>query len=168
MKNLIKTIFSIFSSKTRKLNRSMQISNCVDLVEDQQYKLAQGYKTIVKTINELHVKIIELKKKIENTDKPELKAVFEKNLEIMNSTVERLTKNKEIIASKLQKAEDSRILLKAKKNLLDSIESIKAMSTNVFTNEDFDIDVVMSEIDKSIQDIESEFQADDELNALIK
>lgn len=168
MKNLIKTIFSIFSSKTRKLNRSMQISNCVDLVEDQQYKLAQGYKMIVKIINELHVKIVELKKKIANTDKPELKAVFEKNLEIMNSTVERLTKNKEIIASKLQKAEDSRILLKAKKNLLDSIESIKAMSTNVFTNEDFDIDVVMSEIDKSIQDIESEFQADDELNALIK
>ena len=168
MKNLIKTIFSIFSSKTRKLNRSMQISNCIDLVEDQQYKLAQGYKTIVKTINELHHKIIEFKKKIENADKPELKAIFEKNLEIMNSTVERLTKNKETIASKLQKAEDSRILLKAKKNLLDSIESIKAMSTNVFTNEDFDVDVVMSEIDKSIQDIESEFQADDELNALIK
>lgn len=168
MKNLIKTIFSIFSSKTRKLNRSMQISNCVDLVEDQQYKFAQGYKMIVKSINELHVKINDLKKKIENTDKPELKAVFEKNLEIMNSTVERLTKNKETIASKLQKAEDSRILLKAKKNLLDSIESIKDMSTNIFTNENFDIDVVMSEIDKSIQDIESEFQADDELNALIK
>ena len=81
---------------------------------------------------------------------------------------ETMQKNKEMIANKLKKSEDSRNVLIAKKSLLDSIESIKGLSTNVFENQDFDIDNVMKEIDQSILDIETELQANDELNDLIK
>jgi hypothetical protein len=38
----------------------------------------------------------------------------------------------------------------------------------VFEHADFNVDDIMAEIDKSIRDIESEFQADDELNELVK
>ena len=52
--------------------------------------------------------------------------------------------------------------------MLDSIESLKGMTSNCFETDDFDVDVIMTEIDKTIRDIESEFQANDELNELVK
>ena len=42
------------------------------------------------------------------------------------------------------------------------------MTSNCFETDDFDVDVIMSEIDKTVRDIESEFQANDELNELVK
>ena len=42
------------------------------------------------------------------------------------------------------------------------------MTSNCFETADFDVDVIMAEIDKTIRDIESEFQANDELNELAK
>ena len=100
--------------------------------------------------------------------KPEVKAVKQKNVEIIENTLVRLRKSKEGIAAKLQKTEDSRVILVAKKSLLDSIESLKGMTSNCFETDDFDVDVIMTEIDKTIRDIESEFQANDELNELVK
>ena len=42
------------------------------------------------------------------------------------------------------------------------------MSSNAFEKSDFDVDAIMDEIDKSIRDIEADFQSDAELNELIK
>lgn len=168
MFKLFKTIASIISCKTRKANRSLQITNCIDLIEDQQYKLANNYKKLVKSINELKNKLDELKVKKTNTNDANIIAVIDKNISIVDSTINRLNANKELIIQKIKKSEDSRVVLKAKKELLDSIESIKGLSTNVFEGEDFDVDAIMSEIDKQIQDIESEIQANDELNTIVK
>lgn len=168
MMKLLSTIKSIFSAKARKLNRSLQVSNCIDLVQDQQVTLAQAYKKLVKSINDLDDQLTNVSKKLETETNPAVKQVIQKNIEIITSTIERLKKNKETIANKLQKTEDSRVVLVAKKELLDSIESLKGLSSNVFENQEFDVDAIMNEIDKTIRDIESEFQADDELNALTK
>lgn len=168
MNKLFKTIKSIFSCKTRKINRKLQIANCIDLIEDQQYTLAQAYKKVTKAVLELKDKLSEAKSKASREDNESVKTVLQKNAEIIQSTLDRLIKNKETIANKLQKTEDSRVVLAAKKNLLDSIESLKGMSSNVFDNQDFDVDAIMAEIDKSIRDIEADFQADDELNDLVK
>lgn len=168
MNKLFKTIKSIFSCKTRKINRKLQIANCIDLIEDQQYTLAQAYKKVTKAVLELKDKLSEAKSKASREDNESVKTVLQKNAEIIQSTLDRLIKNKETIANKLQKTEDSRVVLAAKKNLLDSIESLKGMSSNVFDGQDFDVDAIMAEIDKSIRDIEADFQADDELNDLVK
>lgn len=168
MNKLFKTIKSIFSCKTRKINRKLQISNCIDLIEDQQYTLAQAYKKVTKAVLELKDKLSEAKSKASRENNESVKTVLQKNAEIIQSTLDRLIKNKETIANKLQKTEDSRVVLAAKKNLLDSIESLKGMSSNVFDGQDFDVDAIMAEIDKSIRDIEADFQADDELNDLVK
>lgn len=168
MNKLFKTIKSIFSCKTRKINRKLQIANCIDLIEDQQYTLAQAYKKVTKAVLELKDKLAEAKSKASRENNESVKTVLQKNAEIIQSTLDRLIKNKETIANKLQKTEDSRVVLAAKKNLLDSIESLKGMSSNVFDGQDFDVDAIMAEIDKSIRDIEADFQADDELNDLVK
>lgn len=168
MNKLFKTIKSIFSCKTRKINRKLQIANCIDLIEDQQYTLAQAYKKVTKAVLELKDKLSEAKSKASRENNESVKTVLQKNAEIIQSTLDRLIKNKETIANKLQKTEDSRVVLAAKKNLLDSIESLKGMSSNVFDGQDFDVDAIMAEIDKSIRDIEADFQADDELNDLVK
>lgn len=168
MMKLLSTIKSIFSAKARKLNRSLQVSNCIDLVQDQQVTLAKAYKKLVKAINDLDDQLKAINKKLETEENPTVKLVIQKNIEIITSTLARLKKNKETIANKLQKTEDSRVVLIAKKELLDSIESLKGLSSNVFENQEFDVDAIMNEIDKTIRDIESEFQADDELNDLTK
>lgn len=168
MNNLFKTITSIFSSKVHKANRKLQISNCIDLIDNQQFTLAQAYKKLTVTINDLEAKLKDAKTEAESEQKPEVKAVKQKNAEIIETTLARLKKSKETIAAKLQKTEDSRVVLVAKKSLLDSIESLKGMTSNCFETADFDIDAIMAEIDKTIRDIESEFQADDELNELAK
>lgn len=168
MNKLFKTITSIFSSKVRKANRKLQISNCIDLIDNQQFTLAQAYKKLTITINDLEAKLKDAKTEAESEQKPEVKAVKQKNAEIIETTLARLKKSKETIAAKLQKTEDSRVVLVAKKSLLDSIESLKGMTSNCFETADFDVDAIMAEIDKTIRDIESEFQADDELNELAK
>ena len=168
MKNLFKTIRSIFSAKVNKANRKLQISNCIDLIDNQQFTLAKAYKKLTITINDLKAKLDAAKTDTESEQKPEVKAVKQKNAEIIETTLARLKKSKEGIAAKLQKTEDSRVILVAKKSLLDSIESLKGMTSNCFETADFDVDVIMSEIDKTIRDIESEFQADNELNELAK
>lgn len=168
MKNLFKTIRSIFSSKVNKVNRKLQISNCIDLIDNQQFTLAQAYKKLTVAINDLEAKLDDAKTEVASEQKPEVKAIKQKNVEIIETTLARLKKSKEGIATKLQKTEDSRVILVAKKSLLDSIESLKGMTSNSFETADFDVDVIMSEIDKTIRDIESEFQANDELNELAK
>lgn len=168
MKNLFKTINSIFSSKVRKANRKLQINNCIDLIDNQQFTLAQAYKKLTVAINDLEAKLKDAKSEAEREAKPEVKTVKQKNAEIIETTLARLKKSKEGIAAKLQKTEDSRVVLVAKKSLLDSIESLKGMTSNCFETADFDVDTIMSEIDKTIRDIESEFQANDELNELAK
>lgn len=178
MNKLFGTIKSIFKSKIRKTNHALQVSNCIDLVDEQQVKMAQNYKKIVKAINDLVAKRDMLKEKInaksdskpktKNTSKSEVNQVWLKNIEVLESTIARLEKNKEMLAAKLQRTEDSRAVLVAKKALLDSISDIKSTTSNVFEKQEFDVDAIMEEIDKSIRDIESEFQADDELNELVK
>ena len=168
MMNLFKTIRSVFSSKARKANRKLQISNCIDLIDNQQFTLAQAYKKMTVTINDLEAKLKDAKSEVEREEKAEVKAVKQKNVEIIENTLASLRKSKEGIAAKLQKTEDSRVILVAKKSLLDSIESLKGMTSNCFETDDFDVDVIMTEIDKTIRDIESEFQANDELNELVK
>ena len=168
MMNLFKTMRSVFSSKVRKANRKLQISNCIDLIDNQQFTLAQAYKKMTVTINDLEAKLKDAKSEVEHEEKAEVKAVKQKNVEIIENTLARLKKSKEGIAAKLQKTEDSRVILVAKKSLLDSIESLKGMTSNCFETDDFDVDVIMTEIDKTIRDIESEFQANDELNELVK
>ena len=168
MMNLFKTMRSVFSSKVRKANRKLQISNCIDLIDNQQFTLAQAYKKMTVTINDLEAKLKDAKSEVEHEEKAEVKAVKQKNVEIIENTLARLRKSKEGIAAKLQKTEDSRVILVAKKSLLDSIESLKGMTSNCFETDDFDVDVIMTEIDKTIRDIESEFQANDELNELVK
>ena len=118
--------------------------------------------------NRLALTISCAKSEVEREAKPEVKAVKQKNAEIIEGTLARLKKSKEGIAAKLQKTEDSRVILDAKKSLLDSIESLKGMTSNCFETADFDVDVIMSEIDKTIRNIESEFQANNELNELVK
>ena len=93
---------------------------------------------------------------------------MQKNVDLINSTLERLKSNKKRIAEKLEKTEDSRVVLVAKKSLLDSIESLKDTSSNVFQDEGFDVEAIMAEIDTSIAGIEAEFKADEELNELVK
>ena len=168
MKALLRTIGSIFSSKVRKANRKLQISNCIDLIDNQQFTLAQAYKKLTVTINDLESKLDDTKAEAAAEQKPEVQVVKQKNAEIIETTLARLKKSKEGIAAKLQKTEDSRVILMAKKSLLDSIESLKGMTSNCFETSDFDVDSIMSEIDKTIRDIESEFQADEELNELAK
>ena len=168
MKNLFKTICLIFSSKVRKANRKLQISNCIDLIDNQQFMLAKAYKNLTVTINDFEAKLKDAKSEAESEQKSEVKVVKQKNVEIIETTLARLKKSKEGIAAKLQKTEDSRIILVAKKSLLDSIESLKGMTSNCFETADFDVDVIMAEIDKTIRDIESEFQANNELNELVK
>ena len=168
MMNLFKTMRSVFSSKVRKANRKLQISNCIDLIDNQQFTLAQAYKKLTVTINDLEAKLKDAKSEVEREEKAEVKAVKQKNVEIIENTLARLKKSKEGIAAKLQKTEDSRVILVAKKSLLDSIESLKGMTSNCFETDDFDVDVIMTEIDKTIRDIESEFRANDELNELVK
>ena len=165
---LMKTIKSIFKTKVRNVNRALQVSNCIDLIDDQQVKLAESFKKINKVILELEDKLTYAKAKVETEKKADVKVVLQKNVEVITSTIERLKKNKELVAEKLKKTEDSRTVLAAKKSLLDSIESLKGMSSNVFEKSDFDVDAIMAEIDKSIRDIEADFQSDAELNELVK
>lgn len=164
----MKTIKSIFKTKVRNVNRALQVSNCIDLIDDQQVKLAESFKKINKVILELEDKLTYAKAKVETEKKADVKVVLQKNVEVITSTIERLKKNKELVAEKLKKTEDSRTVLAAKKSLLDSIESLKGMSSNVFEKSDFDVDAIMAEIDKSIRDIEADFQSDAELNELVK
>ena len=168
MLNLFATIKSILSAKTRKLNRSLQVSNCIDLVSEHQVTLAQAYKKLTTSINDLNHQLNSINLKLKLEQNPTVKAIIEKNIEIINATLDRLKNNKQTIADKLQKTEDSKVILTAKKDLLDSIESLKSVSSNVFEKQEFDVDAIMNEIDKTIRDIESEFQADDELNELVK
>lgn len=165
---LMKTIKSIFKTKVRNVNRALQVSNCIDLIDDQQVKLAESFKKINKVILELEDKLTYAKAKVKTEKKAEVKIVLQKNVDVITSTIERLKKNKELVAEKLKKTEDSRTVLAAKKSLLDSIESLKGMSSNVFEKSDFDVDAIMAEIDKSIRDIEADFQSDAELNELVK
>jgi hypothetical protein len=164
----MKTIKSIFKTKVRNVNRALQVSNCIDLIDDQQVKLAESFKKINKVILELEDKLTYAKEKVKSEKKADVKVVLQKNVEVISSTIERLKKNKELVADKLKKTEDSRTVLAAKKSLLDSIESLKGMSSNVFEKSDFDVDAIMAEIDKSIRDIEADFQSDAELNELVK
>ena len=164
----MKTIKSIFKTKVRNVNRALQVSNCIDLIDDQQVKLAESFKKINKVILELEDKLTYAKAKVETEKKADVKVVLQKNVEVITSTIERLKKNKVLVAEKLKKTEDSRTVLAAKKSLLDSIESLKGMSSNVFEKSDFDVDAIMAEIDKSIRDIEADFQSDAELNELVK
>lgn len=165
---LMKTIKSIFKTKVRNVNRALQVSNCIDLIDDQQVKLAESFKKINKVILELEDKLTYAKAKVKTEEKAEVKIVLQKNVDVITSTIERLKKNKELVADKLKKTEDSRTVLAAKKSLLDSIESLKGMSSNVFEKSEFDVDAIMAEIDKSIRDIEADFQSDAELNELVK
>lgn len=162
------TIKSIFKTKVRNVNRALQVSNCIDLIDDQQVKLAESFKKINKVILELEDKLTYAKAKVKTEKKADVKVVLQKNVEVITSTIERLKKNKELVADKLKKTEDSRTVLAAKKSLLDSIESLKGMSSNVFEKSEFDVDAIMAEIDKSIRDIEADFQSDAELNELVK
>ena len=43
---LLNTIMSIFKSKSRKINRKLQVSNCIDLIDEQQSSLAEAYKVL--------------------------------------------------------------------------------------------------------------------------
>jgi hypothetical protein len=136
------------------------------LIDDQQLKLAKAYKKMTVVIAELKEKLSSIEAKANAEAKPEVKVVLAKNAEIIKSTLERIAKNKESIAAKLQKSEDTKTVLAAKKSLLDSIEALKGMTSNVYESSDFDVDAIISEIDKTIAQIEAEFQADDELNQL--
>lgn len=164
----MKTIKSIFKTKVRNVNRALQVSNCIDLIDDQQVKLAESFKKINKVILELEDKLTYAKAKVKTEKKADVKVVLQKNVDVITSTIERLKKNKVLVADKLKKTEDSRTVLAAKKSLLDSIESLKGMSSNVFEKSEFDVDAIMAEIDKSIRDIEADFQSDAELNELVK
>lgn len=53
---LLNTIMSIFKSKTRKINRKLQVNNCIDLIDEQQSSLAEAYKKICCTISDLEYK----------------------------------------------------------------------------------------------------------------
>jgi hypothetical protein len=165
---LLKTITSIFKSKSRKINRKLQVSNCIDLIDEQQASLAEAYKKLSRTIADLEIKRDAAAEKVKNEKKAEVKAIMQKNVDLINSTIERLKSNKKRIAEKLEKTEDSRVVLVAKKSLLDSIESLKDTSSNVFQDEGFDVEAIMAEIDTSIAGIEAEFKADEELNELVK
>jgi hypothetical protein len=165
---LLKTITSIFKSKSRKINRKLQVSNCIDLIDEQQASLAEAYKKLSRTIADLEIKRDAAAEKVKKEKKAEVKAIMQKNVDLINSTIERLKSNKKRIAEKLEKTEDSRVVLVAKKSLLDSIESLKDTSSNVFQDEGFDVEAIMAEIDTSIAGIEAEFKADEELNKLVK
>lgn len=165
---LLKTITSIFKSKSRKINRKLQVSNCIDLIDEQQASLAEAYKKLTRTIADLEIKRDAAAEKVKKEKKAEVKAIMQKNVDLINSTIERLKSNKKRIAEKLEKTEDSRVVLVAKKSLLDSIESLKDTSSNVFQDEGFDVEAIMAEIDTSIAGIEAEFKADEELNELVK
>jgi hypothetical protein len=165
---LLTTLKSLIKSKSRKLNRALQVCNCIDLIDEQQVKLAESFKNINKVILELEDKLTYAKEKVKSEKKGDVKIVLQKNVDVITSTIERLKKNKELVVDKLKKTEDSRTILVAKKSLLDSIESLKGMSSNVFEKSDFDVDAIMAEIDKSIRDIEADFQSDTELNELVK
>ena len=168
MNKLFNTIKSIFNSKIKNINKSLQVNNCIDLIDEQQVKMAKNYKKITVVINDLKYKRDNLKEKLKTEKKEEIKIVLKKNIEVIESTITRLQKNKDIIEAKVKKTEDSRVILIAKKSLLDSISDIKNTTSNVFESKDFDVESIMEEIDQNIRSIESELQADEELNEIIK
>lgn len=165
---LLNTIMSIFKSKTRKINRKLQVNNCIDLIDEQQSSLAEAYKKICCTISDLEYKRRTFEEKAKNELRNEVKAIMQKNVDLINLNIERLKNTKKRIAEKLEKTEDSRAVLIAKKSLLESIESLKDTSSNVFQDEGFDVEAIIKEIDMSIAGIEAEFKADEELNELVK
>ena len=165
---LLNTIMSIFKSKSRKINRKLQVNNCIDLIDEQQSSLAEAYKKICCAISDLEYKRRASEEKAKNELRNEVKAIMQKNVDLINLNIERLKNTKKRIAEKLEKTEDSRAVLIAKKSLLESIESLKDTSSNVFQDEGFDVEAIMKEIDMSIAGIEAEFKADEELNELVK
>ena len=165
---LLNTIMSIFKSKTRKINRKLQVSNCIDLIDEQRSSLAEAYKKICRAIADLESKRHASAEKAKTEFRDEVKAIMQKNVDLINLNIERLKNTKKRIADKLEKTEDSRAVLIAKKSLLESIESLKDTSSNVFQDEGFDVEAIMNEIDTSIAGIEAEFKADEELNELVK
>lgn len=168
MFKLFKTIKSIFNAKVLKLNRKLQIDNCIDLVKDQQLKMAESFKKISKAINDIEYKIKELSYDLETEKNKSVKQVKMKNVAIFKKTLERLVNNRKVLEDKLWNSKNSRDVLAAKKSLLDSIESIKGTTSNIFENQNFDIDSIMKEIDDSIRDIETEMQCDEKLNEILK
>ena len=103
---LLNTIKSIIKSKSRKLNRALQVSNCIDLIDDQQVKLAESFKKITRVILELENKLKYANKKVKSEKKVDVKVILQKNVDVITSTIERLKKNKELIADKLKNIED--------------------------------------------------------------
>ena len=47
---------SIFKSKSHKINRKLQVSNCIDLIDEQQSSLAKAYKKICCAISDFEYK----------------------------------------------------------------------------------------------------------------
>lgn len=168
MFKLLKTIKSIFKSKVNNINKKLQMDNCIDLVKEQQLKMAQSYKRTKCCISDLKLKIEKLKNDIKNEKNESLRVIKEKNLKILSSSLTKLIHNKEILSAKLKNTVISRDVLKAKKDLLDSIEDIKKTSSNILENENFDVDNIMEEIDSTINRIETEIECDMELNDILK
>lgn len=167
MFKLFKTIKSIINIKILNFNKKLQIDNCIDLVKDQQLKMAESFKKIKKCILNLQNKIDELTEDIKNEKNETVKSVKSKNITILKNTIKQLKRNKDILEEKIRKSKDSRDILSAKKYLLESIQSVKQTSTNILHNTDFDIDSIMKDIDSNIQEIEFDMRADEELNEIL-
>lgn len=98
-----------------------------------------------------------------------MKATLEKNIEIFETTLVKLQNVKAKLGDKLARSEESKTILAAKKSLLESMDMVRGMTSNLVEGcGDFDAEDVMAEIDKAIRGIESEIEANNEINDLVK
>lgn len=166
---LLRTIKNIMSAKARSVDRKLKIANCEELLEEQQLKLAENYKRCYAEIHELTAKLDELKSKIETAHDPRVTATLEKNIEIFETTLVKLQNVKAKLGDKLARSEESKTILAAKKSLLESMDMVRGMTSNLVEGcGDFDAEDVMAEIDKAIRGIESEIEANNEIDDLVK
>lgn len=166
---LFRTLKNLVSAKTRSIDRKLKIANCEELLEEQQMKLAKNYKRCHAEIRELSAKLAKLKSKAESAQDPRVKETFEKNAEIFETTLAKLQSAKARIGDKLAKTEESRAVLLAKKGLLESMDMVRSVASNLVEGcGDFDAEDVMAEIDKAVRGIESELEANSEIDDLVK
>jgi predicted house-cleaning noncanonical NTP pyrophosphatase (MazG superfamily) len=110
------------------------------------------------------IKLEQLMKKCES---PELVETYSQHIIVLDKTLEKLASVLDVIKSKIESFEFQKQILVAKKNLLDDLIEIKNFSGG-FLNGDFEIDSIISELDKNIKSVEIEIEANEELNSILK
>ena len=162
-----RTIKGIFNGKLTAINKRLQIKHCIELSDDYIVRLCKKYKDSKIKISELKMEKIKLENLMKNCESPELVETYSQHIIVLDKTLEKLASVLDVIKSKIESFEFQKQILVAKKNLLDDLIEIKNFSGG-FLNGDFEIDSIISELDKNIKSVEIEIEANEELNSILK